>query len=585
MSTDLSSTQSQPVEYKRIKKNVTIALSMIVKNESHIIQRCLESFLPLVDYYVISDTGSTDNTIEKIREFYKKYNVNGEVLEHKWINFATNRNLSLEVARKRADYVFFIDADEELEILPISYDEELKFNDMSYVIQNVYKPDNVAILNYVRLHIIKSDYPNSYHGNLHEKIDELPSTPHSVNMIKYFTIVNKQDGYRTISNTKYVTDLEVLNSLLENEPDNEHALFYKGRTLLRMHKPKEAIEYYNREFKTSVVYNYISGLEAMKIYNEEGRSWKTQEYAFQFSKAIKDIHMSLEPYFLQAYNMFTQGDINMAYILLNLYKHIFDIYIHTDKKSLFLPEVDTTIYDCKFVALYCILHEQLRPWDVNNVVYKEYKTIYNSYIKDKDVNIKIEKGSMQLINNKTLREMQTQYINKMINISNPELIVPNGFICPKDFTLETARNTNYKDKIAFIGTLSNERVAKIKFIADKLNKIIDIYNNVFYDAYNIVVNRYDQFLNVHFKDNTILEISRLTSLISNGKLVISDRSLDKELDNMYEPYVLWIDDVLRSNWIIDLWLLNRETYIEKFKSDCNFKKFMEESKLINIIGK
>ena len=39
---------------------------MIVRNESKIITRLLESVLPIIDTYVICDTGSTDNTPEII---------------------------------------------------------------------------------------------------------------------------------------------------------------------------------------------------------------------------------------------------------------------------------------------------------------------------------------------------------------------------------------------------------------------------------------------------------------------------------------------------------------------------------------
>ncbi|MEU5316418.1 glycosyltransferase [Streptomyces sp. NPDC021056] len=41
---------------------------MIVKNEAHVIRRCLESVLPLVDTWVILDTGSPDGTQDIIRE-------------------------------------------------------------------------------------------------------------------------------------------------------------------------------------------------------------------------------------------------------------------------------------------------------------------------------------------------------------------------------------------------------------------------------------------------------------------------------------------------------------------------------------
>ncbi len=40
----------------------TIGLCMIVKNEAHVITRCLDSVCPLVDHVLIEDTGSTDAT-------------------------------------------------------------------------------------------------------------------------------------------------------------------------------------------------------------------------------------------------------------------------------------------------------------------------------------------------------------------------------------------------------------------------------------------------------------------------------------------------------------------------------------------
>ena len=48
-----------------------ICLNMIVKNESKIITRLLDSLLKIIDHYVIVDTGSTDNTIEVISNYFK----------------------------------------------------------------------------------------------------------------------------------------------------------------------------------------------------------------------------------------------------------------------------------------------------------------------------------------------------------------------------------------------------------------------------------------------------------------------------------------------------------------------------------
>ena len=56
-----------------------ICLNMIVKNESAIIIRLLESVTPLIDSYCICDTGSTDNTIELIEQYFKDKKINGVI--------------------------------------------------------------------------------------------------------------------------------------------------------------------------------------------------------------------------------------------------------------------------------------------------------------------------------------------------------------------------------------------------------------------------------------------------------------------------------------------------------------------------
>ena len=55
------------MSFNKHKNRKTICLNMIVKNEGKIILRLLESVVSIVDCYCISDTGSTDNTIELIK--------------------------------------------------------------------------------------------------------------------------------------------------------------------------------------------------------------------------------------------------------------------------------------------------------------------------------------------------------------------------------------------------------------------------------------------------------------------------------------------------------------------------------------
>lgn len=97
-----------------MQNNKTICLNMIVKNESAIIEETLQNILDHIpiDYWVISDTGSTDNTIPIIESFFKRRNVPGEIHRDAWVNFGHNRNIALKKCHGKSDYVFFFDADD-----------------------------------------------------------------------------------------------------------------------------------------------------------------------------------------------------------------------------------------------------------------------------------------------------------------------------------------------------------------------------------------------------------------------------------------------------------------------------------------
>ena len=93
-------------------KKQTICLSMIVKNESHIILEVLKQVTPYISYWAISDTGSTDGTQDIIKNYFKSVNINGILAEHKWKNFGYNRTMALKLAYDKSDYVWIIDADD-----------------------------------------------------------------------------------------------------------------------------------------------------------------------------------------------------------------------------------------------------------------------------------------------------------------------------------------------------------------------------------------------------------------------------------------------------------------------------------------
>jgi glycosyltransferase involved in cell wall biosynthesis len=95
-----------------MQRSLGICLNMIVKDEAHVIERCLVSVRAFIDTWVIVDTGSTDGTQQRIRALLQA--VPGSLCERPWRGFAENRNEAMELARYVAEYSMVMDADEEL---------------------------------------------------------------------------------------------------------------------------------------------------------------------------------------------------------------------------------------------------------------------------------------------------------------------------------------------------------------------------------------------------------------------------------------------------------------------------------------
>jgi len=82
-----------------------LSLAMIVKNEARCLARCLQSVRDMADEIIVTDTGSTDDTV-------KIANENGAKVTHfDWVNdFAAARNFAL--AQTSGDWILALDADE-----------------------------------------------------------------------------------------------------------------------------------------------------------------------------------------------------------------------------------------------------------------------------------------------------------------------------------------------------------------------------------------------------------------------------------------------------------------------------------------
>jgi tetratricopeptide (TPR) repeat protein len=178
---------------------------MIVKNEEHIILRTLINLTNYVkfDYWVISDTGSTDSTKELINDFFKEKNIPGELIEIPWRDFAYNRTAALEHAFNKTDYVFIFDADDEIIgnfTLPNKIDKD------NYIFQ--YGDKNGIIL--MRPQLFNNRIKWKYVGVLHEYIEPLNPiiSSETIKGNYYFTLGH--GGSRSKDPEKYYKDAIIL---------------------------------------------------------------------------------------------------------------------------------------------------------------------------------------------------------------------------------------------------------------------------------------------------------------------------------------------------------------------------------------
>ena len=146
-----------------------LCLNMIVKNESKIITRLLDSVKDIIDCYCICDTGSTDNTIELIETYFKSKSIPGKIVKETFKNFEYNRTFALQACKELdADYVLLLDADMILKrgakYDPISFKLSLNRGDVFYLFQGS------DTFYYKNVRIVKNQLNIKYWGVTHEVI-------------------------------------------------------------------------------------------------------------------------------------------------------------------------------------------------------------------------------------------------------------------------------------------------------------------------------------------------------------------------------------------------------------------------------
>jgi len=273
-----------------------IALNMIVKNESSVILRLLESVIDEIDMVVIQDTGSTDNTKELVFQFMAKH-------KNKYINwlpdvefknFGYNRTLSLKgcievmdllmdvielnesfdikIYRDSPKYILLMDADmiftrrgnKSLKEYLMSVDQDAGLFTLFQGSNSYY---------YLNARIVKSNIYEQceYKGPTHEYL-ATPDGTKTINVAcEDFFIEDVGDG--GAKSNKFERDVKMLKEGLQDEPDNYRYMFYLANSYASLARFDEAIEAYKRRIEMGHWYEevWVSYLECGRSYMRQGK--------------------------------------------------------------------------------------------------------------------------------------------------------------------------------------------------------------------------------------------------------------------------------------------------------------------------
>lgn len=317
-----------------------IVLISMVRNESKILRRCLESVEGIVDAVCIHDTGSTDSTPDIATEFLKTHP--GCLTYSVWKDFGTNRTKSFLEAQTfvrdiakwdlKDTYGLLLDADMVFQPGKL---KEQRLTEIGYSIVQL-----AGTLAYPNCRLVRMDYNWVCRGVTHEYWDG--STTGISRSVCW--IDDKNDG--GCKSDKFERDARLLEQGLQDEPENIRYMFYLAQTYHSLGRWKDSIAMYKKRHAAGgweeerwyslymIAQAYLSLGDPIKF-----ESWMLRARAFRPGRA--ESVYKLAKYFRE------KGDHYKAYQYVKMGK---DIPLSDDSLFIEMP-VYTELFDYEATVL------------------------------------------------------------------------------------------------------------------------------------------------------------------------------------------------------------------------------------------
>ena len=325
----------------------SICLNMIVKNESHIIKETLEMLCNKINfsYWVICDTGSTDNTQKYIVDFFKSKDIPGELYNHPWKNFAHNRTLALESAFNKTDLLFVFDADDEIHgniKMPTKLDSD------GYLLNF----GTSAGISYQRVLLVNNRIKWNYQCVIHEYINCLKPNAKITSIDGDYYIVSGRRGSRNSDPEKYLKDAKILEEAYDEAKKFNDKLyirygFYCANSYKDAGISEEAIKWYkitlNNENWTQEKY-----MCCLNLYHEYTKIGEKEKAFYYLIESFKYDTERMECIYHLVHHYLITGFDKLGYAYYTLVRDFYEnkylqsnvdgkLFVENDKANFYLP--------------------------------------------------------------------------------------------------------------------------------------------------------------------------------------------------------------------------------------------------------
>ena len=304
-----------------------LVIAIMVKNESESLWSTLSPYVAAgLRHFFVLDTGSIDNTVQVANDFFHHHDLIGYVKQEPFIDFATSRNRTLDLAKAHfpeADFLLMPDAEWYLQHVDglIAFCREHVFENIPLYNINV----KMQSMEFFVARLFRASSDVRFSGVVHE----VPEYPASVSVPAPVSfMVNASIQGIEKSRQRWQRDLLLLSAEQLRNPNDPRTAFYLAQTYECLGNHERAYE----EYQYRATLNGWSEENFITLYrlgclaeNNEALSWSIAMDHYLKAFALRPHR--IEP-LVKIANHYWPDNIQTCYLFI---KHAYDLpYPHQD---------------------------------------------------------------------------------------------------------------------------------------------------------------------------------------------------------------------------------------------------------------